>query len=83
MNLDGINPLWGDNVQVATKPVRIVSQNESQTVMRGYQCYAQGPFGWVPFDGSDFGLTIGHQYGEITKCTLHRYDRDLKIEYYK
>ncbi len=83
INLDSVHPIWGNNVQVTPKPVRIISQDEDRTVMRGYQCYAQGPFGRVPFNGSDVGLIIDHKYGEITKCTFHRYDKDLRVEYYK
>jgi hypothetical protein len=82
-NLDGNHPIWGNNVQMTPKPMKIISQTDEQTILRGYQCEAMSPFGWIDFNGADYGLTIFHKYGEIDKCTLHMYNRNADIEYYK
>jgi hypothetical protein len=83
LNLDGNHPMWGNNVQMTPKPMKMISQTDAQTVLRGYKCEVMSPFGWVDFNGADYGLTIFHKYGEIDKCTLHMHDRNIDIEYYK
>jgi tetratricopeptide (TPR) repeat protein len=82
-NLDGNHPMWGNNVQVTPKPMKIISQTDEQTVLRGYRCEAMSPFGWIDFNGADYGMTIFHKCGEIDKCTLHMHDRNADIEYYR
>jgi hypothetical protein len=83
LNLDGNHPMWGNNVQMTPKPMKIISQTDEQTILRGYKCKAMSPFGWIDFNGADYGLTIFHKYGKIDKCTLHMHDRNIDIEYYK
>ncbi|MBQ7279627.1 MAG: hypothetical protein IJR13_02740 [Bacteroidales bacterium] len=82
-NMDGNHPLWGNNVQMTPKPMRIVQKSSDKIVLRGYPCLAMGPFGWVDFDGSDYGITINFDGETISQCTLHMYDRNVNIEYYK
>lgn len=82
-NLDGNHPILGNNVQMTPKPMRIVQQNNDKIVLRGYPCKAMGPFGWIDFDGSDYGLTVHMDGNTINKCTLHMYDRNVDLEYYK
>ncbi|MGL4955734.1 MAG: hypothetical protein ACRC9X_00975 [Bacteroidales bacterium] len=83
LNLEG-NNLWGNNVQVTPKPMRIISQNSEEIVLRGYQVEAMSPFGWIDFNGADYGLSIFFtKSGEIDKCVLHMHNRNTDIEYYK
>lgn len=82
-NLDGNHPVWQNNIQVTPKPMRIVSQTSEKIVLRGYQVQAKGPFGWVDFNGADYGLSILLNNGEIDKCILHMHDRSADIEYLK
>ena len=82
-NLDGNHPVWQNNIQVTPKPMKIVSQTSEKIVLRGYQVKAKGPFGWVDFNGADFGLSIFLKNGEIDKCILHMHDRRVDIEYLK
>ena len=57
-NLDGAHPVWQNNVQMSPKPMKIVSQSEEKIVLRGYPVQAMSPFGWIDFNGQDYGLTI-------------------------
>lgn len=82
-NLDGLHPIWQSNVQMTPKPMRIVSQTADKIVLRGYPVLAISPFGWVEFDGQDYGLTIYIENGEVKKCILHMYDRKIDLEYLK
>jgi hypothetical protein len=74
-NLDGNHPLWQNNVQMAPKQMRIISQNEKKVVLRGYGHDIMG----APF--SDYGLTIYLNKVNIEKCILHMHDRNVDIEY--
>ena len=69
--------------QFAPKPMRVVSEDESKIVLRGYTVIAQTPFGWQDFDLSDYGFTIHLANGDAYKCVLHLYDRDVELEYRK
>lgn len=82
-NLDGNHPVWQNNVQMTPKPMRIVSQNADKIVLRGFPVQAQSPYGWVGFNGEDYGLTIKLKNGEVENCILHMYDRNVDIEYLK
>ncbi len=82
-NLDGNHPVWQNNVQMTPKPMRIVSQTTDKIVLRGFPVQAQSPFGWVDFNGEDYGLTIKFKNGEVENCILHMHDRNVDIEYLK
>ncbi|AEW20766.1 hypothetical protein BFO_1970 [Tannerella forsythia 92A2] len=43
---------------MSPKPMKIVSQSEEKIVLRGYPVQAMSPFGWIDFNGQDYGLTI-------------------------
>ncbi len=40
-----------------------------------------GPFGWIEVDYSDYGFTVYLNQGNVEKCVLHMYDRDVDLEY--
>ena len=82
-NLDGAHPVWQNNVQMSPKPMKIVSQSEEKIVLRGYPIQAMSPFGWIDFNGQDYGLTIYIKNGEVDKCVLHMHNRKVDIEYLK
>ena len=81
-NLDGNHPVWGNNIQMTPKPMRLVKEDEEVLLLQGYPCRAMGPFGWIDFNGSDYGLTIHTNNNTIKQCTLHMFDRNVAIEYY-
>lgn len=82
-NLDNNHPVWRNNVQMAPKPMKLISESADKIVLRGYKVQAMGPFGWVDFDGQDYGVTILLKNGDIDYCTLHMHDRNVDIEYLK
>lgn len=82
-NLDGRHPIWQNNVQMTPKPMRIVSQAVDKVVLRGYPVLARSPFGWIDFNGEDYGLTIYIHDEEVYKCVLHMHDRKIDLEYLK
>jgi len=67
--------------QFAPKPMRIVSQSPKKVVLRGYKTEARTPFGYVAFDGDDYGMDVYYEDGSVVKCVFHMYDRDVYIEY--
>lgn len=69
--------------QMSAKPMRIVEKDEQRVLLRGYPLQAMGPFGWLDFDLSDYGLEVFYgRKGCVEKCVLHMYDRETFIEYY-
>ncbi len=80
-NLDGEHPVWQNNIQMAPKPMRIISQSADKIVLRGYQTGAMSPFGWGDFNGADYGMTLNFQNGELESCILHMHDRNVDIKY--
>jgi len=82
-NMDGNHLVWNNNVQMTPKPMRIVYHTSEKIVLRGYQVQAMSPFGWIDFNGADYGLSILLKNGQIDKCVLHMHERNVDIEYMK
>jgi len=80
-NLDGNHPVWGGNVQVSPKPMKIINQTSDKIVLRGYLVEAMSPVGWMEVDMADYGLSVHVKNGEVEKCVLHMHDRNINIEY--
>jgi hypothetical protein len=75
-NLDGSNPVWGNNIQMAPKQMKIIEQNKSSIKLRGYGTDQMGN----PF--ADYGLTLHLENKIIDKITLHLHDRNIDISYF-
>ena len=80
-NLDGVHPMWGNNVQMSPKPMEVVSQSNNKVELRGYPVLAMTPFGWMEVDQSDYGVTIYFDAEKVEKCVLHMFDRNTDIVY--
>lgn len=76
-NINENHPVWGDNIQMAPKQMKIVQQTNEKIVFRGFGHDNMGS------SFSDYGLTITIKSGEIDKCKLHMHDRNVDIEYLK
>lgn len=74
-NMDGDHPVWQNNVQMAPKQMKIESRTNDKISLRGYGLDNMG------FSFKDYGLTIHLQQNQISKCTLHMFDRNVDIEY--
>lgn len=76
-NLDGNNPIWGNNIQMAPKQMKIIEQNSTAIKLRGYGTDRMGA------SFADYGLTLHLTNDNVEKVTLHMYDRNIDIVYFK
>ena len=76
-NLDGIHPLWQNNIQMAPKRMRIVSVEENIVELRGYG------FDQLGGNFSDYGIVLQIDNLEISRLQLNLYDRNICIVYLK
>ena len=85
-NLDGLHPLWKDNVQMAPKRMRVVSVNENVVELRGYG-YDENALalGASLADASfaSYGVALLIEDGGIKRLQLNMYDRNISIVYLK
>lgn len=72
-----------DKPNMSDKPMKIVHKTETTVELRGFPIEAQTPFGWQEVDYNDYGFVIYYKNGEVEKCVLHMYDRNIRIEYMK
>lgn len=80
---DSESSLLSGNKTMTAKPMKIISQTQDKIVLRGYKCKAQSPFGFIDFDGDDYGITISLKNNQVDNCTLQLYDRNVDITYFK
>ncbi|MCI7782805.1 MAG: hypothetical protein SO287_03240 [Parabacteroides sp.] len=76
-NLDGIHPLWQNNVQMAPKRMRIVKVDNNIVQLRGYGFDSMGG------SFSDYGVVLLLEENEISRVQLNMYDRNISIVYLK
>ena len=76
-NLDSIHPLWGNNVQMAPKQMRIIKSLENVVELRGFGKDRLG----ATF--SDYGILVMIESNEIVRVQLNMIDRNTSIVYLK
>jgi hypothetical protein len=76
-NLDGVHPVWGTNVQIAGKRMRVIESSNSHITLRGHGLDSRG----FPF--SNFGITIHFKDGGVDYISLYYHDRDVRLDYLK
>lgn len=76
-NLDGIHPLWGNNVQMAPKQMRIIDVKDNIVSLRGYGYDRMGS------QFSDYGIDVCFNDKEMSKIVLKMFDRNIELEYLK
>lgn len=76
-NLDGNHPVWGNNIQMAPKQMKITEHNNSFIKLKGYGADTMGN------SFADYGLTLHLSAGDLEKVTLHMFDRNVDIVYFK
>ena len=80
-NLDGIHPVWQNNMQMAPKRMRITNVIkkifENEIEMRG--------FGYDAMGGSfaDYGIVVTVDRGCVSRVQLNMFDRNVGILYLK
>jgi len=70
-NLDGGQA----NMQMAPKQMKLESIDNEKIELIGFGMDDMGA------SFSDYGLTVYHSEGKITKCILHMFDRNVDLEY--
>lgn len=85
-NLDGLHPLWKDNIQMAPKRMRIVSTSEIVVELRGYGYDENALALGVPLSDASFasyGVVLLIEDNEIKRMQLNMFDRNISIVYLK
>ena len=70
-NTDGVQAV----AQMSPKQMKLAGADSEKIQLKGYGQDAMGA------SFADYGLTIYHNDGNIEKCILHLFDRNVDIEY--
>lgn len=76
-NMVGNHPVWGDNLQMAPKQMKIIRKSQKEIFLQGY---GEDIFG---NSFSDYALTLNLGHNDIDTIILHMLDRDVEILYLK
>ena len=85
-NLDGLHPLWKDNIQMAPKRMHIVSVNDNIVELRGYGYDKNALAMGAPLSDASFasyGIVLLFENSAIKRIQLNMYDRNISIVYLK
>lgn len=74
-NLDGNHSFWQNNIQMATKRMRVVNIQNNIVQLRGF---GVDQFG-TPF--SDYGVDLLIEDSQISRVQLNMFDRNVSIVY--
>lgn len=83
-NMDGLHPLWRNNIQMAPKPMKIISVQDNIVELRGFgydeNAVAMGaPLSAASF--GDYGIVLMIEHDEIVRAQLNMFDRNVSIVY--
>lgn len=76
-NLDGLHPIWQNNIQMAPKRMKIVSVDANTVELRGYGVDILGS------SFSDYGVVLLIDNKAISRIQLNMFDRNICIVYVK
>ena len=85
-NLDGLHPLWKDNVQMAPKQMKIINVDGNIVELRGYGYDENAIAMGAPLEAAsfaDYGVALLIENDEIVRAQLNMYDRNISIVYLK
>lgn len=83
-NMDGVHPLWQDNVQMAPKRMRIISVNDNVVELRGYDFDERAVAMGAPLEAAsfaDYGIMLLIEDNEVKRIQLNMFDRNISIVY--
>lgn len=83
-NMDGMHPLWQNNIQLAPKRMKIVNVDGNIVDLRGYgydeNALAMGaPLETASFE--NYGVVLMIEDGKIVRAQLNMFDRNVSIVY--
>jgi len=76
-NMNENHPIWGDNIQMSEKQMKMLEETDVKIVLRGFETDRMGS------SFADYGLTLNKKNGIIDEITLNMFDRNIKIVYKK
>jgi hypothetical protein len=79
-NMDGVHPVWRNNIQMTPKPMIVVNETSRSIELRGSD-RVRGQMGYPDGYLRNYGITIHHSNNEVEKIILHMHDRGIDIEY--
>ena len=85
-NMDGMHPLWQNNVQMAPKRMKIVNVDRNIVELRGYGYDENALAMGAPLEAASFenyGIAIMIENDAIVRAQLNMYDRNVSIVYLK
>lgn len=85
-NLDGIHPLWQNNIQLAPKRMKIANVDRNIVELRGYGYDENALAMGAPLEAASFenyGVVLMIEDGEIVRAQLNMFDRNISIVYLK
>ena len=85
-NLDGIHPLWKNNIQMAPKRMKIIDVKENIVEFRGFGYDENALAMGAPLQDASFenyGIVIMIEDAAIVRAQLNMYDRNISIVYLK
>lgn len=85
-NLDGVHPLWQNNIQMAPKKMKIIKVHDNVVEMHGYGYDKHALAIGVPIQAasfSNYGLFVMFDQENISSVQLNMFDRNVSIVYLK
>lgn len=85
-NLDGLHPIWQDNMQMSPKQMKIVATRDNLVEFRGYGYDENALALGVPYKDASFdcyGVILMFDGDDISRIQLNMYDRNTSIVYLK
>ena len=83
-NMDGMHPLWQNNVQMAPKRMKIVNVDRNIVELRGYGYDENALAMGTPLEAASFenyGIAIMIENDAIVRAQLNMFDRNISIVY--
>ena len=85
-NMDGVHPLWQNNIQMSPKRMKIVNKQENIIEFRGYGYDENALAIGAPMEAASFanyGVVIKIENNHIVLAQLNMFDRHVSIVYFK
>lgn len=85
-NLDSNHPVWGNNIQMAPKQMKVVGKHDNIIELRGFGYDENALAIGAPANDASFahyGIQILVENYEVERIQLNMYDRNISIVYLK